>query len=753
MLAIRYWKHEPFRFIFAHAQMLTDQELGSTQSGTSFADIIINAVGTVADGQIQGFAQFVHDPVSLKTQVQNLAKQSISTSFSDAVTQRKVASEALDNLWNFPLNVPTSNTTPLPWTFVEAKVKSQQASDNSWEFNIQRTVDFIGRNFLKLTLPAVDCSNVTDSYVKAGTVAPLSDPDHTYLGAWHTDLVPRIISKVEFYTRQTAHKLYEYSGYDIFVHNILFGNAHKEMNDILAGEDRFELCYDPYRVDGSAMGLASFKGIDAYSSFEPTSGATVSAGGQKYKAVATKLGQQDGFIDHFQLDTTMDDEEFRKVYRHNVWYEAPVARNYWARHSIHSRRMFHQKKDIVIPLDILPFGYSIGSSLPTSAIAMECGFIKVKVFEQWFDKSFYLTKISDIPALHPLVNHTHLKEGDLTAEGVALGSGDPREGWVNERSIGRYGDPEFSSTDATGDDEAIPFSTHGAILGSAQGIDRENLIPTVVKIDGEDGEVIETKRGKLAVKGSSSLSRGNFTGKVSTSTARSLTDLTRNVALTDADASSTAFLHKLSAVDSTLYNQLKGELKVKLLQVGYQTLPCIREYFSKLPNIYITTEWKDEDFDFTSQTSYTLSNDLYIQGIVLWAIPKDANDIESMRVYPCHMIDHEYPIIAGLKLINDQSQGETIYDWSMLNVVGPAQMELNPLIENMGLISFSPSLKANEMPFAFYDTNINSVLKLTLLKGDDADYHVNLKNGVFKVICIGINGIALVNLSMFKLIF
>ncbi len=30
----------------------------------------------------------------------------------------------------------------------------------------------------------------------------------------------------------------------------------------MAGEDKFELSYDPYRVDGFALGLASYKGID-----------------------------------------------------------------------------------------------------------------------------------------------------------------------------------------------------------------------------------------------------------------------------------------------------------------------------------------------------------------------------------------------------------------------------------------------------------------------------------------------------------
>ena len=127
-----------------------------------------------------------------------------------------------------------------------------------------------------------------------------------------------------------------------------------------------------------------------------------------------------------------------------------------------------------------------------------------------------------------------------------------------------------------------------------------------------------------------------------------------------------------------------------------------------------------------------------------------------MRVYPCHMIDHELPLIAGLRLINEQSQGTTIYDWSMLNVVNPAQMNLNPLIENMGLISFSPSLTANTLPLAYYDSNISGYLKCDLKTGESGTNigtAVNLKQGYIKIITIGVIGVASVNLNLFRLVF
>ena len=59
---------------------------------------------------------------------------------------------------------------------------------------------------------------------------------------------------------QTGYRYAYENGYDIAVHNIIFGNANKEMNDLMAGEDRFELAYDPYRVDGTALGNYSYYG-------------------------------------------------------------------------------------------------------------------------------------------------------------------------------------------------------------------------------------------------------------------------------------------------------------------------------------------------------------------------------------------------------------------------------------------------------------------------------------------------------------
>ena len=749
----------------------TTTQIGATTQGTTFADIIINNVNSVADGVIQGFAQFVHDPKSLKDTVAMFSKASAPRKFADAVVLRRIETQKLDDIWNFPLNMAVPTTCPIPWTIIEASVKSQVAT-TSWEFNIMRTVDFVGRNYIRLVLPAVDTSQIVDSSIKDASEV-MSDPNHIYLGAWHRDLIPRIISSVVFYPRSNGHKLFEYTGYDIFAHNILFGNAHKEMNDLMAGEDKFELCYDPYRVDGSAMGIASFKGIDAFKEYDYTGATNANGGFNTYTKSTTTVGGTDGIIDYFQLDTTMDNEEFRNVYRRNVWYEAPVAKNYHARHSIHSRRMFHQAKDIVIPLDILPFGYSISSSLPSAALSSECGYIKLTLHSDWFDRAFYLTKVSDVPSLHPIVNHVHYEADDTTPIGDKITAGDPREGWVNERSLGRFGDPTFTATRqkyietgkvVDGFESNYKFSTAGNVLNTPIGFNnRENIVPTTVTFD--DASVTAATKGlyrtstdapggiaantKAALK-----TKGNWRSVSRTSTTATLSAASRLERLTDY-SNRTDFTHKMSTIDATYYNQVKEQIGVKLLQVGYQTLPCVREFLAKLPNIYITTEWNDCDFTINTQ-NFDINNDLYIQGIVVWIIPTDNNNIESMRVYPCHMIDHELPLIAGLRLINERSQGTTVYDWNMLNVVNPAQMSLNPLIENMGLISFSPTLTANLLPLAYYDSNISGYLKGELLSGDgdtNIGTAVNIKQGYIKILTIGVNGVASVNLNLFRLVF
>ena len=88
-------------------------------------------------------------------------------------------------------------------------------------------------------------------------------------------------------------------------------------------------------------------------------------------------------------------------------------------------------------------------------------------------------------------------------------------------------------------------------------------------------------------------------------------------------------------------------------------------------------------------------------------------------------------------------------------------MGLNPLLENIGILSFSPEIHANSYPLAYYDPNIAGEIRCTFEMGSNiaqnlvgADrYSVNLKRGTLKVLTIGINGVVSVNLNLFRLVF
>ena len=779
-----------------------NQTLGSTDIGTSFSDIIINNVCSVSDGQVNGFESFLHDPKSLKETVDQIGKMSIPKRFIEAVTARRIATNSINTTWKCPLNLQTPLTCPIPWTVIEASQTAQTA--DTVEYQIMRMIDFIGRNYIRIELPEVNTAEIATKATKFGPAPEaMTDPDQMYLGAWHRDLVPRIIDKVSFYPRSSQHKLFVYSGYDIAVHNIIFGNANKEMNDLMAGEDKFELAYDPYRVDGSALGIASFKGIDTYKQFvvdvrktdeqgkSPHIDATkkISTLGLAYMAAGSTepsttvteplvgVEGEDGFIDAFQLDTTMDDAEFKSFYRRNVWYEAPVAVPYDCRHSIHSRRFFHRKAVIIVPLDVLPFGYSIESSLPTAALAGDCGFISIQRFPDWFDRAFYLTRLSDVPSLHPLVQHRHLAEGDIVIEkGVngtdvvdaigKVGADDAYNGWVDPRSIGRFGDASFVHKDAkvTTPEQADAILSEGdskirqegAVIGrNVAGL--EGFVPTVnqpIETSQDSSKWSEHYMQNAQAFGGRTLKRGAF---AMTSTAASPKAAARLDYRTSGDpVLDNVFLHAASKLDTAWYQAHTSAISIKLLQVGYVTLPSIKQLLTKLPNIYITTEWHDAIIDIKSQ-QFNISNDLYVMALLFWFLPEDSNGIESIRVYPHHKIDTEYPIVAGIRLQNEQSQGKILYSWDMLNLMTPAHMGLKPLLSNMGIVSFTPLMQPNALPFAIYDQNLSGYIQGRFEKGDENnkeyDGYVNMRAGTCKCISIGINGIALVNLSLFRLVF
>ena len=788
-------------------------EIGCSQSSTSFADIIINNDNAVADGLISGFAQFVHDPKYLKEFVSVFNRQMIPEKFADAVINRRIDTQELNNIWDFPLNLTCPATVPVPWTIVDATVKAKTAAVQ-WEFNLMRIVDFIGRNYCRIVLPEVDTTGVMDEAVRNNTALRMADKRHMYLGAWHRDLIPRIIKEVEFYPRSNSHKLFTYSGYDIFVHNMLFGNAMKKLNDLMAGEDAFEIVYDPYAVHGSALGLASYKGVDDGTSIYNLQSAGPASPNINVASAGTGV-LVSGFNNKFIYDSFMDGKEFAQVYRRGVWYEAPMFKNYGCRHSIHSRRFVHAAKVITFPLDILPFSYSIASALPSAAIAGDCGFISIKLHPDWFDRAFYLTRLADIPLLHPIVNHTHydvgnvvyvpqlekqINDGTISATEplnlTRVTGNDWIRGWVNPLSIGRFGDYTFQvKLRVPTDDEGNVQEGATATVNPSDYLHQGTISNTGNIINGYPANVMEgivysvnqpvditgaQLTGNLLQNGLPGYGAGTTSlpagpgfnwGRVEKTFAGNVVGGTINTSTTNdySDVESMddylgmfdVNIKRPSQVDTSFYASFESNIGLKLLQVGYQTLPCIREFLSKLPNIYMTTEWSTLDVDINT-TQFDINNDLYIQGILFWFLPQDLNGVDSMRLYPHQLINHEMPVIPGIRLTNEQAQGTTIYTWDMMNELTPHILGCEqPLLENIGLVAFTSKLAANSMPYAYYDSNIAGYLKCTILPPSESSTAVaqqtgtvvNLKAGKLKVISFGTNGVALVNLNLFRLIF
>lgn len=776
---------------------MSSQRLGSSNIGTTFPDVIINTVEGAATNRIAGFAQIVHNPGELKTVVDSLAQNDVPSVFADAVLLRRQELQQINDYWDFPLAANIPNTCPLPWTIIEATEKAA-LNNNKVEYNIMKTLDFIGRNILRLELPGISLfeTNYANALALKNQGGDAKDQaQYMYLGAWYRDLIPRIVESVALYPRSASHELFTYSGYCIYIHNLIFGNERKAMNDLMAGEDKFELAYDPYRVDSSALGLNSFKGMDVYSAYDVSNTQNISG----FKNASTRAftnnnmpaytAGNDTLVDYFQRNDFMDVQEFNDVYRKNVYYEAPVAQNYHARHSIHSRRVIHAPKSINVPLDILPFSHDLGSALSTAALAGECGYIRLTIYSDWTTRAFYCTRISNIAPAHPIVNHLHYQVGDYYTTTNAVGtpiraqiaedSQSQLAGWVNVDSIGRFGDSEFVRGAVSADNENFDntvnkFSTAGNIVGGPEAL-AENVIPAKISLG--------SNAATFAVPGTSSanatlrstannfnsklqrdvvMNFGNAQAQVSNAATVSTTDLITSI-LQENNGAASPIVLPLAQVNPDYDTQVRNALGVRLFQIGFQTLDCVSALLTKLPNIYITTEWNEIDVPINplGNMEVSINNDLYQLANIFWFIPTDKYNVQSMRVYPPHMINHEMPLINTMVMKTQLDQGVCVYDWDMLNIVNPAYMGLNPLQENIGIVSFSPEIHANKYPLAYYDPNIAGEIRCTFQTGKNTDaslngadrYSVNLKRGILKVITLGINGIVSVNLNLFRLVF
>ena len=820
--------------------MNASTKLGATTIGTTPPDIIIAYDEGAMSGRIAGMAQIVHNPAELKVVVDQIAQEEISSQFADAILQRRQALQSINDVWNFPLSAQVPCTSPTPWTVIQANEKAA-LQNFKVEYNIMKNLDFNGRNFLRIELPPVSLYD-TNLAGMQNAASPSQQAENMYLGAWYRDLIPRIVKEISLYPRSSGNELFKYSGYAIYIHNLIFGNERKEMNDLMAGEDKFELCYDPYRVDGSALGLNSFKGMDVYKNYEMTAGTAagfnVSSG--RSTSVTEQVSGQDGLTDFFIRNDRMDIAEFNEVYRKNHYYEAPVAQNYNVRHSIHSRRVVHNWKVIGVPLDILPFGYSPSSALATAALAGECGYLAITLYNDWLSRAFYCTKISNIPPSYPIADHVHYEVGDyyqykdpITGANrlgqITEDNDGNMIGWVNRESLGRSGDAEFirnktidSTTTTTSDNtfnktnayqppniigknnvaeniiqtKVTPNTENGMVMGMAGsnrfgtvrsgantnqtvtingGNDQSNVYGTYdgsnvaiysgvqngVRINGRNmapgAMTFNSRFDRTAASWSNAVSNYN---NVSTASDAELVELILNE---NNDAMTTPIVYPLKYINAAYDAQVSQSITVRLFQICFQTLDCISTLLTRMPNLYICTEWAEKDITITPlQTmEVQVNNDLYQIANVFWFIPTDHYGVESMRVYPPHMINHEMPLINLMKMQTQLGQGQCTYDWHMLNIDNPAYMGLKPLQENIGIMSFSPEIHDNQYPLAFYDPNIAGELRFTFECGNTIDqaavgvnrYSVNLRKGILKIVTIGINGIAVVNMSLYRIIY
>ena len=416
--------------------------------------------------------------------------------------------------------------------------------------------------------------------------------------------------------------------------------------------------------------------------------------------------------------------------------------------------MIHNAKDIWIPLDILPFGYDISSAINVQAIHGDCGFIHVDLYSNWLDRAFYVTRLSDIPALYTLPNHTHYEPNDLVKKGDYIGENgnDWRLHWVNQNSIGNYG-PDFNKAIARVE-QGLPKEDRPS-LNAANVIVGADLSHTEYRGPAAAVAVPNTATGQFGAfaDGEGAVTGGDI-GKYM------VRDIT-NKSYRKGDSNEIELsIQPLSKVSPAYYNQVKNEINVRLIQVGYKTLPSVRELLTKLPNINICTEWKDIAIKPTVRSQFDIVSDLYMQAAVLMFVPKDSNGIESMRMYPIHYIDHELDVINGIHICNENGQGAANYTWPMLNMTVPSILGLqNPLPENIGIIPFSPKLTPNTLPHMIYDVNVCGQLRLSFLPWDRDSSIANRANAVnmkgddgwIIAILIGTNGVCTANLCFSKL--
>lgn len=701
-------------------------------SNQQINDLIIASLKISSASQSAGIAATVFDSTSLSTLLNAMSRYSKTTDMAQALTYRKTIIDKVSESWDFPMSVTTKPSCPFPWILTKSPIEN--SSNFSTTYKLSHKCSFIGKMIFKIRLPYLNLVELLGQNF-------FTDASNTYLGAYYNDLVPRLIKQITLSSKNNTYTIFTYTGIDLFIHNMLFSNDRKNCIDLAQGEDKFELNYDPFRIDSSALGVRSFVGLDTTTNYafvasgsgQQTPVPSYDADHPNYQPTTAVYDVGDGFVDSFVQDTTMTFKEFKELYRHNVWYEAPVASNYYARHSIHERRVVHDAFDIVVPLDILPFGETLSSSIPSTAIGAETGFIKIDLYEDWLDRSFYLINVANIQPQYALPQHKH-------AEG----------GLVDPATVGQTG-----VTGTVNGTASTPIITDESIINAPDSLNRENIVPTYYQPT-ESGAVLGHRNGFLVPDHARTIGYSS-TGVMSTgrnsqsaSAANSIWD-----SLPTDNASKLANVNAtLSELSPSAAKLISSELRYALYQISFSSLQELREVLSGLPYIYLSMEYADESYDVDSISTITASSNLFSEALLMMFVPNDRG-VPSFRVYPHHLRDHEYPIVSGVEVKNNDTGASMIYDWNMLNIVSPMIMGMNNgLRENIGIVSFSPAIDPHKNPYGYYDNNILAPLQITFKKPESSVLKpINLRNGKLHIIQLGYNGLVGASLSWFKLIF
>lgn len=754
-------------------KIMDNFDLGATNASVTFPDLIINAVTSVAGGGMQGFENVVFNPRQLIQQTNQFNSIPPTKDFTEAITFRNKYTKIISENYNFPFCSSLINAVPTPWALFQTTIDTN--SNNNYVFNITRIPDFVGKNYIYFRLPAVDLPSSLPPTITDINNSGVEVPSNRFLGAWHNDLIPRIIKNVIIRSKTSGHESYSYSGLDIWLHNIIFNNSKSKMFDMLAGQDQFELVYDPF----------DFSNIV-----------------NPYYQSNSQLVINDVSVNN----------EFKYIY--GKYYENPVVRNVSRTgHSIHERRLRHEEFTLIIPLDIMPIGSNLQNSIPTAALGTDTGFISIEIHDDWFNRAFYLvnTAVSGMPVQQgtPLNPAYDTYSGNLdvynsvlpvntnpitVATTVQASDKADQVGAVALTGLSLLGDNANTNVPSGTAGLSLPVQIDDRFVPYNPEIFSAQQIKVATKYTApSSGSVVMPSAARSAPAYNISVPNDvlNVRSKLldDTADARAVAqpasylppEIAKSIQQTrfqeiaprqDTCWNGNWYLYAPKDIRSasgnlssgSFFDLYKAKYSIKLLQSGYYMLNQIKDLLTKYPSLFLSTTWDSQEYDIDKINEMKISNDAYIQALAFTFIC-DENNMEFYTIYPHQLVNAGFPMIGKMQITTETQQGTVINDWTTLNRIMPYQAHIEkPLPTNIGLFTFAPTLMESNFPLAFYDMNIYGSLTIKVSNGNEKFSYTdslgnpvnkiaNLKRGKMVVTSIGSNGLLVMNLAMTRLIF